>query len=116
MIDEKYLKTLEFPKILARLAEHTDFSAGRELALTLRPVTDLDEAQARQQETTEARWLFDTQKAASVGGARDVRPRVEAAVRGAALPPSDLLEIAETLTSGQRLKKSSGAWPINFRA
>ena len=105
MIDEKYLKTLEFPKILARLAEHTDFSAGRELALTLRPVTDLDEAQARQQETTEARWLFDTLGVTGIGGARDVRPRVEAAVRGAALPPSDLLEIAETLTSGQRLKK-----------
>ena len=106
MIDKKYLETLEFPKILSLLADHTDFSAGRELALALRPMTDLDEAQARQQETSEARWLMDTQGAVGVGGARDVRSRVEAAVRGATLPPTDLLEIAATLASGRKLKRS----------
>jgi len=105
MIDEKYLETLEFPKILARLAEYTDFSAGRELALALRPVTDLEQARARQQETSEARWLFDAQGVIGVRGARDVRPLVETAVRGATLLPVDLLDIAATLSSGQRLKK-----------
>lgn len=105
MIDEKHLETLEFPKILAQLAEYADFSAGRKLALALRPATDPDEAQVRQQETSEARWLFDTQGAIGVEGARDVRPRVEAAVLGATLPPADLIEIAGTLSSGQRLQK-----------
>jgi DNA mismatch repair protein MutS2 len=105
-MDKKCLETLEFPKILARLAEYTDFSAGRELVLALRPETDLDKARARQQETSEARRLLDVQGAMSVGGARDVRPRVEAAVRGASLLPADLLEVAVTLSSGQRLKRS----------
>ncbi len=105
-MDEKYLETLEFPKILARLAEYTDFSAGRELAHALRPVTNLDEARARQQETSEARRLWDVQGTIGVGGARDVRPSVEAAVRGATLLPTDLLEIAGTLLSGRKLKRN----------
>ena len=105
-MDEKCLETLEFPKILARLAEYTDFSAGRELALALRPTTDLDEARTRQQETSEARRLLDIQGTVGVGGARDVRPRIEVAVRGATLLPTDLLEVATTLSNGQRLKRS----------
>ncbi len=102
---EKHLETLDFFKILTRLAEYTDFTASRELALALRPTTDLAEAQARQQETSEARRLLETLDTLSVGGARDVRPSVEAAVRGATLLPTDLLDIAEMLLSGQRLKK-----------
>jgi len=107
-MDEKDLDTLEFLKILARLAEYTDFSASRELALALRPETDHATAQAGQQETSEARRLFDVQGAISVGGARDVRPTVEAASRGATLLPADLLEVAETLSSSQKLKRSLG--------
>ncbi|UCC65728.1 MAG: endonuclease MutS2 [Anaerolineae bacterium] len=105
-MDEKVLETLEFHKILARLAGYTDFSAGRALALALRPATDLSQAQARQQETTEARRLLDLRGAIGVGGARDVRPRLEAAVRGATLLPTELLEVAGTLISGRRLKGS----------
>ena len=37
-MNSKYLQTLELPKILERLAEHTSFSAGRELALSLQEV------------------------------------------------------------------------------
>jgi DNA mismatch repair protein MutS2 len=105
-MDEKHLETLEFPKILARLAECADFSAGRALALALRPATDLDEARARQQETSEARRLLDVQGTIGVGGARDVRPRLEAAVRGATLSPAELLEVADTLVSGRNLKRT----------
>ena len=54
-MDAKALETLEFPKILAQLAEHASFSAGRELALAIEPTDDLREAQQRQEETEEAR-------------------------------------------------------------
>ena len=39
-ISAQTLDTLEFPKILDRLARHTAFSASRELVLALRPGTD----------------------------------------------------------------------------
>ena len=35
MILEKYLNTLEYPKILAKLAEYARFSASQDLALHL---------------------------------------------------------------------------------
>ena len=39
-MDEKSLHTLEFDKVLARLAALTAFAPSRELALALRPTAD----------------------------------------------------------------------------
>ena len=39
-MDDKYLSVLEYDKIIEQLAGHTSFSAGRELALALRPSAD----------------------------------------------------------------------------
>ena len=41
-MDEKSLEILEFPQIRAILAGYTSFSVSRELALTLKPLTDYD--------------------------------------------------------------------------
>jgi len=101
----KHWETLELPKILRQVAERTSFSAGRELALRLEPTSDLAEARARQQETTEARRLFDIRGEISIGGAHDVRPLVARAERGLALLPGELLDIQSALEAGQRLKR-----------
>src|SRR5579862_4440761 len=42
---EKSLQTLEYPKILERLAHEAAFSASKELALALTPATDLREVE-----------------------------------------------------------------------
>ncbi|MEA3345324.1 MAG: endonuclease MutS2 [Chloroflexota bacterium] len=103
---KKHWQTLDFHKILAKVAERTSFSAGRELALALEPTSNLVEAQARQEETTEARRLFDVKGSVSIGGAHDVRPLVERADRDFRLLPPDLLDIQSTLESGKRLKRT----------
>ena len=105
-MNSKYLQTLELPKILERLAEHTSFSAGRELALSLQPSPDFDEVTERQGETSEARALLDGRADVSLGGARDVRPLVDRAEHGAILMPGELLEIHGTLVSGRTLRRS----------
>lgn len=105
-MDDKYLQTLEFPKILARLSQHTAFSAGRDLALALKPSPDLEEAQRRQRETSEARKLLEVKTDLSLGGARDVRPVLKSAGLGATLLPADLLDIRATLISGRTLKRA----------
>ena len=81
-MDAKALTTLELPKVLERVAAHTAFSAGRELALNLYPTADVPEALLRQQETREARTLLSRTPDIDVGEARDVRPVVEHAARG----------------------------------
>jgi DNA mismatch repair protein MutS2 len=102
-MDDKYLTTLELPKILEQLAEHTAFSASRELALSLRPSADQDEIRRRIQETTEAKALLSTHTDIGVRGARDVRHTVQRATLGAVLQPSELLEVRGTLISARYL-------------
>jgi len=106
MMNSKYLQILELPKILERLAEHTSFSAGRKLALSLQPSPDLNVVSRRQGETSEARALLDDRADLSVGGARDVRPLVDRAEHSAILAPSELLDVHSSLVSGRSLRRS----------
>ncbi len=105
-MNDKSAQTLELPKILEQLARHTAFSASRDLALELKPTPYLDEAQDRQQETSEARLLINTHDHITVGGARDVRPEVLAAARGIALEPQALLDIRYTLRQATTLRRT----------
>ncbi len=106
-MDEKTLNTLEYWKVLERLAGYAAFSASAELARALRPVRDLDEIKNRQARTTEARLLLDTANGdISVGGARDVRPLAERAVRRGVLEPTELLSIKDTLISARELVRT----------
>ena len=103
-IDRRTLETLEFPKILARLAEHTSFSASRALALALQPDDDVAAIRRAQRATTAARHLFDNFPEISVGGARDVRAAVGLAQRGGSLEPLVLLDVAGTLAAMRQLR------------
>ncbi|HIC93079.1 MAG TPA: hypothetical protein EYP09_02360, partial [Anaerolineae bacterium] len=91
---------------MSRLAEHTSFSAGRELALGLRPSTDPAEVRRRQGETSEARRLLALRGDLSLGGAHDVRPLVKNARREAVLLPTELLDIRDTLVRGRTLRRA----------
>ena len=102
-MDDKYLTILEFGKILDRLADYTSFSAGRALALALRPSSERREVAERLQETSEAKNLLAVRPDVTLGAAHDVRPHAERAIREATLQPRDLLEIRSTLISARTL-------------
>jgi DNA mismatch repair protein MutS2 len=104
-MDEKALNTLEFPKVLERLARHTAFSLSAELARFLRPAPHLEEAQRELRITSEARQLLKDQPQTGVGGARDLRTYLEAASRGQALTPAELLDVKGTLVAGRNLAR-----------
>ncbi len=105
-MNPKYLRTLEFDKVLARLAAHTEFSASAHLARTLVPSAEPAEIARRQGETTEARALLDQHPEMSIGGARDARPLTKSARLGALLQPLDLLEIRQTLLAARTLRRA----------
>jgi DNA mismatch repair protein MutS2 len=105
-MDSNHLNTLEYPKILAQLARHTSFSAGRQRALTLQPSPVVAEVKLRLQETREARHLLDSDAVISLGGVRDIRPLAQNAQRGAILQPADLLNIQDTLRAGSRIQRA----------
>src|SRR3712207_770920 len=103
-MDEKALQTLEFDKVLARLAGLTAFAPSRELALALRPAGEIGEAVRRQRMTAEARRLLRNRTNMSNGGARDIRDAVERAALGGVLDPSELLDVRGTLAAVRSLR------------
>ncbi len=104
-MDERAFEILELPKILSRLAAHTSFSAGAELAHSLRPTGDLKEAIRRQQQTSEARQLLATHPNITLGGAHDVRKLADEAAHGFVLEPVGLLDVQSTLRRAGSLKR-----------
>ncbi len=101
---QRHWQTLEYPKILERLARHADFSAGAELALHLEPYPDLHSAREALRLTREARTLLNQRPDFNLGGISDIRPHVERAVHGALLDPPTLLDIRATLEGAERVQ------------
>ncbi len=103
-MDSKTLTVLEYPKILARLADFCDFSGSADLARLLTPTPDFIEASARLAETSEARKLLVTTDL-SIGGAHDIREQVDLARHGGVLDPKELLDVQSTLISMRNLRR-----------
>jgi DNA mismatch repair protein MutS2 len=105
-MDEKTLHTLEYHKILERVAGYAAFPASTEKVRALNPTTDLDEAHRLQAETSEAVQLLVMHADLTIGGARDVREVVRLAQRGGVLAPTDLLDIKSTLVAARTLART----------
>ena len=104
-MDDKTLHTLEYPKVLARLAERCAFSGSENLARALLPTTDLETARRWQAETTEARRLLETRPNTTIGGAHDIRQQAEAAGRGVVLPIPEIVDVKNTLIAARELAR-----------
>src|SRR5690348_5551462 len=113
---QKSLVTLEYPKIIERLTREAAFSASKALAQQLTPSDDPREVRRRLALTTEARRLMEQRPDVGVRGARDVRPHVHAAERGAMLAPAELIEVLVTLRAsahlGKIIARLDGSYPL----
>jgi DNA mismatch repair protein MutS2 len=103
-LGDRDLELLEFHKIREILAGFTSFSASRELALTLIPLSDEEEVRLRLNESTEARRLLSLSPDTHIGEVTDIREMVKMAALGKVLPPQSLLEIQKTLRAAHRLR------------
>jgi DNA mismatch repair protein MutS2 len=105
-MDEKTLQTLEYPKILERLAGYCGFAVSAEKARNLRPVNDIAEARRMLAETREVVELLATNIYLTIGGARDVRASVDLANHGGVLTPPELMDIKSTLIAARTLART----------
>ncbi len=96
---EKSILTLEYPKVLEKVAREAAFSASKSLVMELRPTPNLEEARRRLAFTTEASRLIDLRNDAGIQGARDIRPYLERAAREGMLNPPELLDVQATVKS-----------------
>jgi len=104
-MDSKTLVTLEYPKILERLAGYCAFAASADKARSLTPSADIEVAQRRQAETREAITLLTTHPDLTIGGAHDIRQVVDLANHGGVLTPAELLDIKSTLVAARTLTR-----------
>lgn len=111
---EKYLHTLEYPKILDHLARYAMFSASKALVQTLKPSPYYSEALVLQAETTEARHLLSVKPDVGIGGARDVRPLLGQARRGMLLSTNELLTISRTIIAARELRRKITRLESNY--
>ena len=111
---DKSLTTLEYPKILDRLAREAAFSASKALALALRPSERLNDVRRLLALTTEARRLMELRPDIGVRGARDVRPHAAAALRGTMLSPAELRDVLVTLRASGYLSRAIGRLDDSF--
>jgi len=105
-LDSKLLITLEFDKVLSRLAALTATAPGRERALALRPSADYDEVARRQSITAEALRLSTLKAQVSLDGVYDLRPTAHKAALGGILTAQELLEARSTLVAARKLRST----------
>jgi DNA mismatch repair protein MutS2 len=105
-MDPRSQALLEFPLIRERLAEATSFPPSRRLAEALEPSADPVVVARQLDETDQARALLSDRPGVGIGGAHDIGPFVERAVRGGRLEPEQFLAIGDTLDAAARLATS----------
>jgi DNA mismatch repair protein MutS2 len=98
------LKVLEYEQVRALLAEHISTDLGRERLAELVPMDEEEDIGRRLQETAEARRLIDVAGSLPLGGIHDVRHAVETAAREGLIEAPALLDLADTVSSGRRLR------------
>ena len=100
---EKALSTLEYEKVIERLARRCYTERGRALAAELRPSSDFAEVLHRQRLTADTRRLIELKPNLSLSDVHDVGGVVEAAALGRQLEPQELLDVRVTLDAARHL-------------
>jgi DNA mismatch repair protein MutS2 len=114
-VDQKTLLTLEYAKVLERLARLCSFSPSAEKARNLQPVNNIDIARILQAETSEASQMLSHNTDVSIGGARDIRPSVYLTDHNGVLTPAEFLDVRSTLVASRTISnfftRTNDAYP-----
>ncbi len=98
----KVLKTLEYDKIIARLASLASSEAGKAKCLSLLPINDIKEIEISQDETACAFNRLVKFSDISLAGTVDLRPSLSRLELGSALSIEEILSVASLLKVTQR--------------
>jgi DNA mismatch repair protein MutS2 len=108
ILDKSSVDMLEFPRIRERLANYTSFTAGRELALELQPLSDFDHIRLLLKQSAEARRLLSVRPDFHIAEAYDVREDVTRAEIGASLDAAALLKVMKTVAASRVARNGLG--------
>src|SRR5438552_4207544 len=103
---EKSLSTLEYDKVIARLAAQCQTARGRALALALKPSTEYGEVLHRQRLTAQGRRLREMKPNVGLGAVRDIGTLAHQAGLGHSLEPAELLVVQATLAHARTIRET----------
>ncbi|WP_163970172.1 endonuclease MutS2 [Oceanobacillus halotolerans] len=104
-MNERIFRILEFDKIIQLLSSEAATSLGKDLCMTLKPSTELDEVNHMQAETDEARTIIRLNESIPLGGISDIRPSVKRSTIGGILAAEECLDVANTIYGGRQVKR-----------
>ena len=103
-MNEKALKTLEYDKIIAQLADFAASQPGKALCQQLKPSSDYEEILTWQAQTTDAVSRVRMKGNVSFSGVRDVAGSLKRLEIGSSLSIPELLALSSLLTAAARAK------------
>ncbi len=103
-MNEKALKTLEFDKILEKVASFASSLVGKEKVRALKPSIDINEIKTWQKETSQAVSMILKKGSLKIGGLRDINPFLQRTAVGGSLNFEELLNVADFLSACKRAK------------
>lgn len=104
-VNERVYATLEYNKIIEQLQEYATSSLGIEKAQQLTPSVVLADVEHALAATEEGANVLRLKGTVPLGGIHDVRAHAKRASIGGILAPTELLELADTIAGGRRLKQ-----------
>ncbi len=103
-MNEKVLQTLEYNKIIDKLAEKASSDLGRQLCQNLKPFTDINVINEAQTQTADALSRLFKKGSTSFGGNKDLGYTLKSLGIGSTLSIVELLNIAGLLENVSRVK------------
>ena len=107
MMNEKGLKTLEYHKIIAKLADYAHSADAKARCMALRPGTDLAEIKLLQLQTKDALTRLFKSGSVSFSGVNDIRASLKRLEIGGVLSTLELLRVCSLLEAAKRAKAFS---------
>ncbi len=103
-MNEKVLKTLEYDKIIAQLADYASSPLGRAQCRALVPLADIGEITRAQQETSDALTRVRLKGSITFTGLKDVGASLKRLEIGSSLSVAELLSVSAMLTIAERAR------------
>ena len=102
---EKSIQTLELPQVLEMLAGQSVTQEGKDRAVSLRPMTDPDDVQRAQEETSAAVAMLTLRGTPALSGVKPVGASLQRADMGGSLNTRELMDIAGVLRCARGVKE-----------
>ncbi|MGN0268448.1 MAG: endonuclease MutS2 [Lachnospiraceae bacterium] len=103
-MNKKALKTLEYDKILERLARYASTPLGEETCRSLEPMDDISMIRLAVQETTDAADRIRRHGPVSFSGVKDITASIKRLEIGSNLGISELLAVSSLLSAASRAR------------